>query len=663
MTLLLSVLAFQLQAQDLDYGDVKEMDFTLKAKNVTENPDAIVILKKEHVDFVLAQNSGVTQRRVIHERIKINTEAGLEYATKRVVLYIEDGKYTEKFKDLKAATYNLENGKVKRKKMKNSAVFEEDLSDSYRIKSFTLPEAKVGSVIEYTYVIESPYVVIDDFVVQYEVPILNIDVEMVWLEYYQYELHFNPRAAYIPKFEYSDGIKEFTTTSSQRQGMYQSSTRFKSSKYSVDTKTVSFKDTNIPALVPEPLAGNMDNYRAEVIVELTASKQSGYGYKQYASSWESISKTILENKNFGEQMKPARFFRDDLNNVVQDKNSSQEKIEAIFQLVKDKVKWDEFYGKYAKNGVKEAYKNGSGNVADINLLLIAMLREAGLESYPVLVSTKDNGIPFYATKDGFNYVIASVKSGERLFLLDATEPRSSLELLPTRVMNWRGRIILDDGRSDWVDLFPNKDSKEVILVNAEFNEEGAIKVEARKRLTRYLALNTRIRNDDSASLSNRLKSGDSSMEISNVQTKNMDVNNGPVSISYEGTVTSASEEIGGRLFITPLLHEANEENPFKLEKRNFPIDLSYPYATKTIVNLKIPDGYKVESLPESVKLMYNNGQGSYTYQLSEVNGIINIVADYDMDVHLIEPESYEFFKKFFEGIVAKDAEKIVLTKI
>ena len=109
------------------------------------------------------------------------------------------------------------------------------------------------------------------------------------------------------------------------------------------------------------------------------------------------------------------------------------------------------------------------------------------------------------------------------------------------------------------------------------------------------------------------------MEISNIEIENMEVNKGPVNISYKGVITSASEEIGGRLFITPLLHEANEETPFKLEKRNFPVDLTFPYATKTIVNLKLPEGYEVESLPESVKLMYNNGQGSYTYRLSEVN--------------------------------------------
>ena len=153
------------------------------------------------------------------------------------------------------------------------------------------------------------------------------------------------------------------------------------------------------------------------------------------------------------------------------------------------------------------------------------------------------------------------------------------------------------------------------------------------------------------------------MEISNIETENMDAEDVPLSISYDGVVTNASEEIGGKLYITPLLHEANEENPFKLEKRKYPLDMDYPLATKTIVNLKIPEGYMIESLPESVKLVYASGLGSYTYQLSDANAMISIVVDFKLDSYLIEPENYQTFREFFSSIVSKDAEKIVLRKI
>jgi hypothetical protein len=658
-------ISLQLNAQDLEYGKVDVVDFTLEAQDVKQTPDAVIILKKEHVEFSISQNNGITQKRTVHERIKINTEAGLEYATKKILLYMEDGSIAEKFSNLEAATYNLVDGKVRRKKLKKSGVFEKDINDLYRVKSFTMPEAKIGSVIEFTYKIGSPYVAIDDFIVQYDIPILNIDVRMEWLESFKYQLHYNPRAKYVPEIKYDTGKIRFAMASSQRYGQVQTKTFFSNNVYERDITIVEFKEINIPAIISEPMVGNMENYRAEIKVELISTKQPISGFKLNSNTWETVSSSILESEDFGGQIRSQRFFKRDLIVAIKDLNTIKEKTEAILQLVKEKVKWDGYYGKYAKNGVKNSYEKGSGNVADINLLLIAMLKEAGLEACPVLVSTKNNGIPFYPTKDGFNYVIASVKDGDTTYLLDATEEHTDLNILPLRVMNWQGRLIEEKGQSKWVRLFPSKGSKEITLINGEFNKDYEVEITVQKRLTKYLALDMRdeYREKTVTDMQNNLKSGDSSMKVSNIETQNMDVDDSPLSISFDGLVTSSSEQIGDKLFITPLLHEANEENPFKLEKRLYPLDLRYPLFTKTIVTLKIPNGYIVESLPESVKFVFKDGLGSYTYKLSEANGIINVVADFDLNVYLLEPEDYEAFRKFFISIVSKDAQKVVLKKI
>jgi hypothetical protein len=79
--------------------------------------------------------------------------------------------------------------------------------------------------------------------------------------------------------------------------------------------------------------------------------------------------------------------------------------------------------------------------------------------------------------------------------------------------------------------------------------------------------------------------------------------------------------------------------------------------------LKIPEDYIVYSLPESVKLVYNDGSGFCKYQVSKVTDMISMVVDFKLEMHLIEPESYESFRNFYEPIVEKDGEKIVLKKI
>ena len=74
-----------------------------------------------------------------------------------------------------------------------------------------------------------------------------------------------------------------------------------------------------------------------------------------------------------------------------------------FNFLKSKVKWNGFYGKYTDKGVRKAYKDRVGNVAEINLILTSMLRFAGLNANPVLVSSRGNGIPIFPTTNGFDY--------------------------------------------------------------------------------------------------------------------------------------------------------------------------------------------------------------------------------------------------------------------
>lgn len=95
-------------------------------------------------------------------------------------------------------------------------------------------------------------------------------------------------------------------------------------------------------------------------------------------------------------------------------------------------------------------------------------------------------------------------------------------------------------------MFPSKGSKEITLINGEFNEEVEIDIKVKKRLTEYTALNARNSYADlnTTALQTSLKSGDSSMEISNIETKNMNVEDVPLSISYDVVVTNASEDIG-----------------------------------------------------------------------------------------------------------------------
>ncbi|WP_124981796.1 DUF3857 domain-containing protein [Nonlabens xiamenensis] len=647
-------IAYISNAQDLDYGDVSKLDFEIPS--VEGDQDAHVIYRSVEVRFEYVPGEGFSQLRNVQERIKINSEKGLEYATHQVRLYNKNNRTKEKMTGLKGATYTMVDGKVKKTKLRRSGTFEEDLDDVWKQESFTMPNVNIGSIVEYEYTIRSPFPSIDDIDLQYTIPIANLHVKVEMLEYYVYNVMFNPRANYLPSFDKTSGNQTFFVGNGAQTGA--------ASNRTARNEILSLDTNNVPALTPEPMSGSLENYRAKMIIELSGSRFPQEPYENFASSWEDVSKKILDHPNFGDQLKNTRFFRDELEALLYGVTSDQEKMMVIYEMVKSKIKWDGYYGKFARKGIKEAYKEGAGNVADINLFLIAAFKEAGLTSYPVLLSSKSHGIPLFPTQDGFNYVIASVQSEKGLILLDATEPNAAPNLLPVRALNWQGRVIKEGGQSSWVSLMSENPTKELIMMNLSLDDDLVAKGAVQRRQTDYRAYHTR--NETSGQkdkLKKMLVDDAQNLNISDLKVDGYETKSSPITFKYNLTYKDAAEKIGDKIYLTPLLFEANDENPFKKKERNLPVDLRYPFLTKTIVNIDIPEGYEVESLPESKKLVFGDNIGSYSYYTSLTPGAVNIRAEFEMTQSLVMPDLYPSWREFFISIVDLDAEKIVLKKI
>ena len=98
--------------------------------------------------------------------------------------------------------------------------------------------------------------------------------------------------------------------------------------------------------------------------------------------------------------------------------------------------WNKLEGYICNEGLREAYKTGVGNVAEINLILTSMLKYAGFDANPILISTRSNGIAFYPSITAFNYVLSSVNLSGEILLLDATEINSDINILHLTIIKF-----------------------------------------------------------------------------------------------------------------------------------------------------------------------------------------------------------------------------------
>ena len=129
--------------------------------------------------------------------------------------------------------------------------------------------------------------------------------------------------------------------------------------------------------------------------ELSMTQYPNKPLKPYSTDWNAVVKTIYDNDDFGAELNKTGYFEDDLKAVIAGLTTQDEIILAILNYVKSTVKWNEYNGYSCDDGVKKAYKDKTGNVAEINLMLTAMLRTAGLKANPVLLSTRANGISIF----------------------------------------------------------------------------------------------------------------------------------------------------------------------------------------------------------------------------------------------------------------------------
>lgn len=651
-------------SQDYEFGEVSQAELEEQFNPNDSSASATYLYKYRRTYFTYLQDEGFSLKTEIHERVKIYNQEGFDFATKKFQLY-QDGSSREKYESLKGYTYDLVDGKVEDTKLRKDGIFENEKSKYTKEVAFTLPDIKPGSVIEYKYDIISPFISsIDEFELQAEVPIKKLEMRFESPEYFSYKLNTKGYLRIFPKSGSETGTIDFTNRTRTMNGIGMNS-KLSYSKKQYNIATSAYELENVPALRDEPYVNNIDNYRASVKYELSFTKFPNDPISYYSTTWDDVVETIYKSDNFGGELEKSNYFDNDLDALLANTSMPMEKATLIFNHVKTKVKWNGYYGKYTDVGVKSAYKDQVGNVAEINLMLTAMLRYAGLNANPVLVSSRNNGVPLFPTREGYNYVISAIELENEVILLDATSMHTSPNILPFRCLNWEGRIIREQGSSALVDLYPKVKAQTQTFMNASVNEDGTIEGKIRTQQTNHDAITSRIslfENNKDEFLEN-LENDYGGIEVSEFETTNDLDSSKPLIFAYSFSSDNQLEVIGDKLFVSPMLFFAQTENPFKLESREFPVDFGYPSASVYKINIRIPEGYKVESLPESIILELPDNLGKFKFLINNDDIAIQVSVDYDMNAPVVPANYYTYLKAFFEVLVKKEKEKVVLTRV
>ncbi|MFW5878078.1 MAG: hypothetical protein ACOCUP_03080 [bacterium] len=614
---------------------------------IDSSAGAYVVYDYGQISFDYVEHKGIywTQKR--HLVLKILKKSEYDQATFVIPLH-EDNNGKEEVLGLKGATYNMKNGKKLVSKIKSRDAIQEQASDNLVLYKFTLPNVEEGSLIEVTYNLVSEFATyLRDWNFQWDIPVMHSEIMLSipeWLNYHQNMKGYHS----LTKSDYSRGYGRIGTSGANVL-MFQKH----------------FIANNLPALKSEAFVDNIDNYRSSVQFELE-SVRFGTDIRNYTTDWSAVSDKFLKFSYFGQRLDKSGYAAKEVEELSVKYPDKEELMHAIYQFVKSKMKWNGEMGFTAEMSLRRVYNEGSGKSADINFILINLLREGGINAYPVVLSTRDNGyiFPAYPTMDGFNNVVALAELNGEKILLDASDPYCTPGILPPRCINGKGRII-DKTVNEWVNLDPQAVYEEFIMYDLIMDETGEFTGKIVFRESGYAARNVRQKLANALSEEKFIEDVENDFPGLQILEHKLDGTedlNGPVAGEYNVEIKNMSEFMGDLISINPFMFERIKENPLKIEERKFPVNLNYPLKTQYLLKCKLPEGYIVESLPDNINMAFPDKTAKFLFTAAMVGEFLTVNAVLQFDRYLYTSEEYKILKMFYEQLVAKQSEMIVVKK-
>lgn len=642
-SLILTAFSFAQSPFNTDTYVVSRNDITTNSFETDSTAGALIIY--EDGNSYIDKNT-YTLKTEIKRKIKILKRHGFERATASIYLY-NDTKRDEKVSQIFASTYNIENGAISKTELKSEDIFEEKYNDKYTIVKFTLPNIQEGSVLTYSYVIESPFIYkFHPWEFQDEIPTLYSAYTTSIPGNYEYSI----KLVGAQKLDKNDSklVKKCLSA-------FNGST--------ADCVYTTYVMTNIPAFVAEDFMTTKSNYLSRLEYELRVFRGFDGSINNITRSWKDADKELKSDESLGRQIGKSTSLKDQITEILSDKENQLAVARDIYNYVQNHYVWNGDYKIFNDVSVKNLIKRKSGNVSEINLLLHNLLEEHGIEVKPVLLSTRDNGLPtqLFPVISEFNYLIVQIKTGTESFLLDATDPYLSFGELPFKCLNQYGRLLDFKNGSEWIPIEANKSSGSQYQVELKISDQ-LVKGNVKAKYFGYDALNKKkdfFKNE--SSYINHIADAQSEITITDHEVHITDKNAEEFAETYhiELNDTNTTNEM---VYINPFVYKSFEDNPFKLQQRTYPIDFGYKKSYLYSVQIDFGDTYELVEKPKDINAKIPNDGGEIVLHTTVSEQKLTLSFKLNFKESLYSADYYGTFKAYVDKVLDVQTNSLVVLK-
>ena len=426
-------------------------------------------------------------------------------------------------------------------------------------------------------------------------------------------------------------------------------------------KTYSWEKKNMAPLEYEPGMPKID----DVKVWMEASSLNG---------WQDLATWFWGLQQ--PQAKASETIRATVKSLVTDKMTDEDKTRAIYDWVANKTRYVgiEFgISAYKPHPASEVYEKLYGDCKDKANLLITMLDLAGIKAHPVLLHAGErrvvgDGLP---TLNAFNHCIAVADVNHKEVWLDATAETCAYGDIPDGDRGVQA-FVVRDGRGEF-ETIPRYNPEENSLdlkTKIEMQADGSAKTQSqaimRGEYGQSIRYSVRLvtpdkRRDVMQGIASKLGLAGSvkTFALPDGQDKN-----GPFVMDMSLDSAHYGKATGKSLLILPLVSSISSvhENPYKSEKRVWPIEEEDSSAAHSATTLTLPDGYDVDDLPGDVDLTSPIGEYHRKIVKSADGKTLTITDSITGRPGKVPVADYAKVRSFYDEIVKAAEDQIVLKK-
>jgi hypothetical protein len=627
------------QKFNLPFGDIKSEELSNKPYKPDPGADAIII--SDIATATLNYNIGFYVELERDVRIRIVNSNGFDYANIEIPYSTDDN-----LEGYRASTFNSKNGEKTETIIPKKNFILEKTSTFSRTLKFNFPDVHEGSVIEYSYMIRLDNAVYDlvPWEFQSDIPEVFSSFKISYPEYFIYKNIISGSAINVKS---DTKIKE----------------SFLFDEWTMVRTTIWYVQ-DMPAFRDEPYINSTKEHLTGITFELASANLPNSSFKEVTPNYKTLTEKLLERDDFGKPL--GTNLKSLAKKITKDKTDDLSRVKKIHEYIATNILWNGVEDFTTSYPLRTILKKEKGNSADINMILIVMLRALNIKADPVILVTRSNGIlnQLSAMIQQFNYLVALVTIDGKSYLVDATDPLRPFNELPFECLNETGRLISPDD-SRFVDLKNHEAYRTTRDIKISIDPSGKIAGSMNNTYSGYNSYNIRrtVKLESEEGYTDFVKSANSDFNISDLGINNLQDPYSDLILNYNFETSNGAQMQGNEMVFFPSSVLKPIKNPFFSSERRYPIDFGCQKDETFNLHVVIPEGYTISEMPSNSSNKIGNDDAKSEYTYSVTGDELEIKSIFEINKTKFQLSEYKEIRNFYAEYLKKQTEPIVLSKI